>query len=84
MNPESPARVETHVCLVSAVVTPNLAPLLDDGFRPTRRVVLVVAPDQRERADWLSDVLAPRGLALERLDVADAWNLPALIETFLE
>lgn len=84
MNPVSPARVETHVCLVSSLVTPNLAPLLDDDFRPTQRVVLVVAPDQRERADWLTEVLRPRGLQVERLEVADAWNLPALIDTFLE
>ena len=41
-----------HLCLVSAQATPNLTPALDPAIRP-RRVILLVSPDMRRRADWL-------------------------------
>ncbi len=64
----------THLCLVSAQPTPNLTPLLDPGLAP-RRVILLVSPDMSRRADWLEAVLKPRGIAVERWPIEDAWDV---------
>lgn len=67
-------RAEAHVCLVSAQATPNLAPLLDPAFAP-QRLVMLVSPEMRERARWLADVVRPRGIAVEQIDVPDPWDM---------
>ena len=72
----------THVCLVSAQATPNLTPALDESFAP-QRVVLVVSPDMAARAETLSGVLRRRGIVVERLDIADAYDYFAIEETLL-
>ncbi len=68
MNPTS------HLYLVSAQATPNLTPALDPVTRPAR-VILLVSPDMRQRADWLEQVLTPRGITIERWPIDDAWDL---------
>lgn len=68
-------RFDTHVCLISEQATPNLTPLLDAGFRPTRRVVMVCSAEMRQRQKWLEDLAKPRGLQVEVLEVRDAWDL---------
>ena len=72
-------RADVQVCLVSAQPTPNLTPLLDPAFVP-RRVVLLVSTDMRERAAWLADVVRQRGIAVEQLDIADAWDMQGVCD----
>jgi hypothetical protein len=78
-------RYDTHLCLVSAQATPNLLPVLDEGWRP-RRVVLAATPDMQGRAEWLRDVIRGRcpGVALEVLALPGAYDYAALFDAFLE
>jgi hypothetical protein len=64
----------THVYLVSAQATPNITPATDPRVAP-RRVVLVVSPDMRQRAQWLSDVLRKRGIRVDQWPIEDAWDV---------
>lgn len=66
-------RFDTHLCLVSAQATPNLAPALDPDFKP-RRVVLAVSQDMREKARSLESVLKRHGIAVEKLTVNNAYD----------
>jgi hypothetical protein len=78
-----PARGALQVCLVSVQATPNLTPLLDPAFG-AQEVLLVVSADMRERARWLGEVLAPRGIRCTWLEVDDPWDLHALADRLLE
>ena len=69
----------THLCLVSAQPTPNLTPTLDPGLAP-RRVILLVSPDMTRRAEWMEAVLKPRGIAVERWPIQDAWDIKHIQE----
>ena len=73
----------THLCLVSAQPTPNLTPALDPALAP-RRVILLVSRDMAQRADWLEAVLKPRGIAVERWPIQDAWDLEHIQVRVLE
>lgn len=64
-------RYDTQVMLVSHQPTPNLTPALDPELQP-RRVIMLVSPDMRQRAEWLTDVLRPRGIHLESVPIPDA------------
>ena len=75
----APARADVQVCLVSAQATPNLTPLLDPAFAP-RRVVMLVSTDMRERAAWLADVVRQRSIAVEQIDIADAWDMQGVCD----
>lgn len=77
----TPFRHDTHVYLVSAQPTPNLTPALDEAVRP-RRVVLAASPDMAGRADDLERALRPRGVAVERWPLADAYDIEALRQGF--
>lgn len=74
----------THVCLVSAQATPNLLPLLDDAWRP-RKVVLACSAQMKDAAQALRAVIQTKGagMAVETLDLPDAYDYAALSETFL-
>lgn len=74
---------QTHLYLVSAQATPNLTPALDPTVAP-RRVVLLVSPDMRQRADWLEAVLRPRGIAIECWEIADAFDVEHIQQRVLE
>ena len=78
MNP-----IEAHLCLVSAQPVPNLTPALDRATAP-RRVILLVSRDMRQRAGWLEQVLAPRGIRVERWEIDDPWDLEAIQTRVLE
>lgn len=84
MTGEVPApRYATHLCLVSQQATPNLTPVLDRAFAPAR-LVLVVTPDMRDRAQWLQDVVSHRtAVKVERLEVGDAWDMNGLLDQFI-
>lgn len=72
---------DTHVCLVSAQATPNLIAAIDEQWRP-RRVVLVTSGEMTDHANHLERVLNRRGIAIERLPIADAYDYFGLYETF--
>lgn len=74
--------MKTHVCLISAQATPNLTPTLDDSLKP-ERVVMVTSPDMQRQADYLGKVMKRRGIAVERLDIADAYDFTGIEDTFL-
>ena len=82
-QPQDMKRAHTHVCLVSAQATPNLLPLLDPELAP-KRVVMLVSEDMRQRAQWLSDVVRPRGIAVECLPVADAWDMHGICDLLVD
>lgn len=76
-------RLDTHVILVSHQPTPNLTPALDPEIKPAN-VVMLVSPDMRQRADWLADVLRPRGIRVERYELPDAHDVEDLRARLLD
>lgn len=72
---------DTHVCLVSAQATPNLIAAIDEQWRP-RRVVLATSSEMAKHAHYLESVLKRRGIAVERLTIADAYDYFGLFDTF--
>ena len=75
-------KITTHVCMVSAQPAPNLLPLLDDILRP-ERVVLLVTPQMREKAGWLTTVIKPMGVKVEVIELDAAENFDAIQEKLL-
>lgn len=75
-------RFDTHLCLVSAQPTPNLTPVLDNRFSPAR-VVLVVSTGMEKQADWLTEVIRPHGVDVERLPITDAYDLHGCSDAML-
>lgn len=73
---------DTHVCLVSAQATPNLTPALDDVLKP-RRMVLVTSPDMQRQADALATVVRRRGISVEQLDIANAYDYAGIEDALL-
>ena len=74
-------KYDTHVCLVSAQATPNLAPALDEQWRP-RRVVLATSRDMADRAGYLERIFKRHAIATERLPIGDAYDYFQLYDTF--
>jgi len=74
---------DTHLLLVSAQPVPNLTPLLDDAVKP-RRVILLVSPDMRQRADWLEAIIKIKGIKTERWSINDAWDIEHIRDRVLE
>lgn len=75
---------DTHLCLVSAQATPNLLPVLDDAWRP-RQVVLACSAQMKEAAQALRLVIQTKGggVAVELLDLPNAYDYAALSDAFL-
>lgn len=76
-------RHHTHLLLISAQAVPNLTPVLDRAFAPAG-VILAVSPDMAERADWIEQVLRPRGVAVERCAIDDAWDIERTRDQLLD
>lgn len=74
---------DTHLCLVSAQATPNLASALDAELKP-RRVILVTSPDMQRQSAALAAVLKTHGIKVERLDIADAYDYPSIEDCLLD
>jgi len=74
----------THLCLVSAQATPNLLPVLDDAWRPTK-VVLACSAQMKTAAVALRAVIQTKcpGLVVETLDLPNAYDYGALSDAFL-
>ncbi len=75
-------RYDTHLCLVSAQPTPNLAPALDPDFCP-RRVVLAVSAEMRSRGEWLTGILKRHGVLVETLELVDPYDFHGCSDTFM-
>jgi len=77
-------RFDTHLCLVSAQATPNLLPVLDDDWRPGK-VVLAISPQMKSAAQALAQVIRGKGngVAVELMELPDAYDYVALQEAFL-
>ena len=74
-------KYDTHVCLVSAQATPNLIAAIDEQWRP-RRVVLATSSEMSGHAAHLESVLKRRGIAVERLPIADAYDYFGIYDAF--
>lgn len=78
------ATITTHVYLVSAQATPNITPALDSGTRP-EKVVLVVSPDMKRQAEWLSDVLkSAAGVEVVFWEINHPWNISHVQDQILD
>ncbi len=75
--------LDTHINLISGQPLPNLLPAIDPGLRP-RRIIQIVSPDMRERAEWLRDLLAQRRIRVEQWPVDDPWDIEHLQTRLLE
>ena len=75
---------DTHLCLVSAQATPNLLPVLDEAWRP-RKVVLACSAPMKPASLALRAVIQTKcpGMAVETLDLPNAYDYNALSDTFL-
>jgi hypothetical protein len=73
-----------HLCLVSAQATPNLLPVLDEAWRPTK-LVLACSAQMKAAAAALRAVIQTKcpGLVVETLDLPNAYDYGALSEAFL-
>lgn len=63
-----------HLYLVSSQVTPNITPAADPAIQP-QLIVLLVSPQMKQRAAWLSAVLVKRGIRVEQWEISDAWDI---------
>ncbi len=76
--------MKTHLYLVSSQATPNITPALDVAMRP-ERVILLVSPDMRTRADWLEQVLkASAGIKVSRWEIEHPWNIEHIRDRVLD
>lgn len=66
-----------HVCLVGDRPVPNLTPCFDPAFAP-ESVVLVSTPGDEDRAQWMIDILRPRGIKTERWQIPDPFDITAI------
>ncbi|MGZ8905929.1 MAG: Card1-like endonuclease domain-containing protein [Methylobacter sp.] len=72
-----------HLVLVSAQAVPNITPILDDNFKPGK-VVMLVSPDMRHRADWLESVIKKHGVTTERWPITDPWDIEHIRDRVLD
>jgi hypothetical protein len=77
-------KYDVHVCLVSKQAMPNLLPVLDPAWRPSR-VVLAASPQMRSAARAIERVIKGKGqkIGVKILDLPDAYEYGALNEAFL-
>ncbi|MDF1589027.1 MAG: DUF1887 family CARF protein [Gammaproteobacteria bacterium] len=68
-------KYKTHFCMVSQQAAPNLLPLLDDDMKP-EQVVLLVTPQMKQQANYLEQVIKPRGIKVVQkpLELIDDFN----------
>lgn len=75
--------MKTHICLVSAQPTANLAPILDSTLRP-EHVVLVTSADMSKQASYLETVLTRHGITVESISISDAYSYAAVEDALLD
>src|SRR5690554_5534748 len=74
---------KTHFCLVSAQAAPNLLPLLDAAVKP-EKVVLLVTPQMKDKADYLAAVIRTKGVKVEQQEFIVSDDFDAMQERLLE
>lgn len=74
---------KTHFCLVSAQAAPNLLPLLDAAVKP-EKVVLLVTPQMKDKADYLEAVIRTKGVKVEQQEFIVSDDFDAMQERLLE
>lgn len=74
---------KTHFCLVSAQAAPNLLPLLDEAVKP-EKVVLLVTPKMKDKADYLEAVIRTKGVKVEQQEFIVSDDFDAMQERLLE
>ncbi|WP_064039003.1 Card1-like endonuclease domain-containing protein [Methylomonas koyamae] len=72
-----------HLILVSAQPIPNLTPMLDDAIKP-QKVLMLVSPDMRERANALASIFKPRGISVEQYPIDDPWDAEKISDSVLD
>lgn len=70
-------RPQVHVCLVGDRPVPNITPCLDPAFAP-ESVVLVTAPGDDDRSGWVTDILRPRGIKVDRWQLSDPFDIASI------
>lgn len=69
MNTTEASRPELHLCIATGQNLANLIPALQCG---AKEVWVLQTPAMRSRAGYLADALKRRGIAVQRIDFADA------------
>ncbi len=69
-----------HLCLISAQATPNLTPLMDPSTRPAE-VIFLVSKEMETRADWLEQIIRPRGIKLHRWAIDNPYDIEGIRAT---
>jgi len=73
----------THVILISAQAVPNITPLLDEQFKP-QKVIMLISPDMRQRADWLEAIIKTKGILTQRWEIANAWDIEHIRDQMMD
>jgi hypothetical protein len=71
-----------HLLLVSNQPTPNITPVIDPEMKP-KEVILLISPDMKERAQWLTEVLRPSGVKVSQRAIENAWDIEQVREEVL-
>lgn len=75
-------KFKTHFCLVSAQAAPNLLPLLDDTVKP-EKVVFLVTQQMKKQADYLEQVIKPKGIVVQRVELTAIDNFEKIQEQLM-
>lgn len=73
-------KIAAHLILVSAQPIPNLTPMLDEEIKP-KKVLMLVSPDMRDRAQALENIFKPRGIAVQHYVINDPWDATQISDT---
>lgn len=57
--------------------------MLDDAIKP-QKVIMLVSPDMRERANALESIFKPRGIRVEQYPIGDPWDAGQISDTILD
>jgi len=79
----STMNAETHLCLVSDQPTPNITPLLDSTFKPSK-VILLTSPEKQVQAERLKQVIQSSGICVAIRPIDDAMDVEHIRSRVLE
>jgi len=67
-------RIKTQLVLISEQAVPNIAPILDERFKP-EQVIMLVSEDMLEQSEFLEKIYKPRGIKVSRWKIKDPWDV---------